>query len=102
MTQTMATQTWLAPSVGWWKVNTNDSRLLGSGASTCGGVIGDCDGSGVSSLVHYIQEALQRPWEVVVQYVPCTGNMVTDRIAKMAHHASMEIVVLGSRPWGAL
>ncbi|KAK8494673.1 hypothetical protein V6N11_076642 [Hibiscus sabdariffa] len=150
-TQMMATQTWLAPSVGWWKVNTDGSHLLGSGASACGGVIRDCDGrwirvftkaigqcsileaelwgvhvglevawslgcrkllveldnqdairimqqrhgcSGVSSLVNYIQEALQRPWEVVVQYVPRTSNMVADRIAKMAHHASMEIVVL--------
>ncbi|KAL4369184.1 hypothetical protein GQ457_05G026390 [Hibiscus cannabinus] len=109
----------------WWKVNMDSSRLPRSGSSACGGVIRDCNGrwicrftkaigqcsileaelwgvhlgwSGVNSLVLYIQEALQSLWEVVEQYVPRSGNMVANQLAKLAHHASFEVVVLEQPP----
>ncbi|KAK8715127.1 hypothetical protein V6N13_042467 [Hibiscus sabdariffa] len=49
-------------------------------------------------LVLYILEALQRPWKVMVQYFPRTDNIVADQLAKLAHHASIEIIVLEQLP----
>ncbi|KAK9045415.1 hypothetical protein V6N11_059295 [Hibiscus sabdariffa] len=35
-------QAWVAPSVGWWKVNTDGSHIPVCGLAACGGVIKDC------------------------------------------------------------
>ncbi|KAK8593999.1 hypothetical protein V6N12_046070 [Hibiscus sabdariffa] len=43
-------------------------------------------------------DALQRPWKVMVQYFPRTDNIVADQLAKLAHHASIEIIVLEQLP----
>ncbi|KAK8985696.1 hypothetical protein V6N11_068940 [Hibiscus sabdariffa] len=35
---------WRKPSVGWWKLNSDGSTVVGSGLSSCGGVVRDADG----------------------------------------------------------
>ncbi|KAK8670716.1 hypothetical protein V6N13_037334 [Hibiscus sabdariffa] len=64
-------------------------------------IVQQCHGCcGVNWLVLHIREALQRPWQVVVQFVSRTGNTVADRLAKMAHHASFETAYFEWPPWG--